>query len=123
MLGLCVYCFMLHYNKLVRDKMLEIAKKQGKHISVRNAEADEEYWFLLKNKLQEEVTELGEKDTMDSVADLLDVIDAIIAFKKIDPKMLKVFRENKKAEQGSFVDRVVLEQSDEQIGHDLNQLI
>ncbi len=114
---------MLHYNKLIRDKMPEVAKRQGKHISYRKASTDEEYWFLLKNKLQEEVTEFGEKDTMENVADILDVVDAIIEFDKFDKKLLKVHRENRIQEYGRFSERLVLEKSDEEIGHDQSQLI
>ncbi len=114
---------MHHYNKLIRDKMPEIAKKQGKNISVRKAQSDEEIWFLLKNKLQEEVTELGQEDTIESITDILDVIDEIIYFKKFDPKMLNAFRDNKLMEKGGFTERLVLEASDTEIGNKQDQLI
>jgi predicted house-cleaning noncanonical NTP pyrophosphatase (MazG superfamily) len=114
---------MHHYNKLIRDKMPEIAKKQGKQISYRTATTDEEYWYLLKNKLQEEVRELGVDDSTENIADILDVMEAIIAFKKLDPKMLAAFRENRSMELGKFIDKLVLEESDTEIGRDQNQLI
>jgi predicted house-cleaning noncanonical NTP pyrophosphatase (MazG superfamily) len=114
---------MLHYNKLIRDKMPEIAKKQGKQISYRNATTDEEYWYLLKSKLQEEVRELGNNDSTENIVDILDVMDAIIQFKKLDPKMLAAFRENRAMEFGKFEGKLVLEQSDTEIGHDQSQLI
>jgi predicted house-cleaning noncanonical NTP pyrophosphatase (MazG superfamily) len=114
---------MHHYNKLIRDKMPEVAKKEGKQISYRNATTDEEYWYLLKNKLQEEVRELGEKDTTENIVDILDVMDAIIEFKKLDPKMLGAFRENRIMELGAFNERLVLEESDQEVGKDQEQLI
>jgi predicted house-cleaning noncanonical NTP pyrophosphatase (MazG superfamily) len=114
---------MIHYNKLIRDKVPEVAKKKGMKISYRTADADEEYWFLLKTKLQEEVNEFGERADMESLIDILDVIDAIIDLKKFDRRELGAVRENKAIEYGKFTERLVLEGSDQEIGHDQNQLI
>lgn len=114
---------MLHYNKLIRDKMPEVARKQGKQIKVRNATTDQEYWYLLKNKLQEEVNELGENSDMESIIDIIDVVEAIMKFKKYDRRMLDAVRENKAIEYGKFNDRMVLEESDQEIGHEQSQLI
>ncbi|MBX4198552.1 nucleoside triphosphate pyrophosphohydrolase [Candidatus Parcubacteria bacterium] len=114
---------MLHYNKLIRDKVPQVAKRKGITIKYRTADADEEFWFLLKNKLQEEVTELGSDADMEAIVDIMEVIDTMIEFKKFDRKMLQAVRENKTIEQGKFSNRLVLEESDQEIGHEQSQLV
>jgi predicted house-cleaning noncanonical NTP pyrophosphatase (MazG superfamily) len=101
----------LHYNKLVRDKVPQLAQRQGEKVAVHYA-SDEEYWLKLKQKLQEEINEFAKLETMDSLADVLEVIDAICDFKKFDVKELDAVRENKAIEHGKFTKRVILDDAE-----------
>ncbi len=112
-----------HYNKLIRDKTPDNARRKGNKVSVRSSTTDTEYWYLLKSKLQEEVTELGDNPTMEKLVDVFDVLDAIIDFKKYEIKEFNAVRENKMIEEGKFSKRLVLEKSEREIGHPPEQLI
>ncbi|MES2436664.1 MAG: nucleoside triphosphate pyrophosphohydrolase [Patescibacteria group bacterium] len=101
----------LHYNKLVRDNVPNLARQQGEKVSVHYA-SDEEFWLKLKQKLQEEINEFAKLETMDSLADVLEVIDAICEFKKFDVRELNAVRENKAIEHGTFTKRVILDETE-----------
>ncbi len=108
-----------HYNKLIRDNIPDIAESKGKKLVVRRIQTDQEYWAKLKVKFQEEINEFGESQNMDTLVDILEVLDAIIEFKKFDVKELRALKENKRIEFGKFSKRLILEQSDEEMGYPL----
>ena len=98
------------YNKLVRDKIPEyIIEKGGKpefHV------ADEkEYIAKLKEKLQEELDEFLEAESIEELADLLEVIEAVVETKKFDWKQLLDVKKKKADERGKFKDKIILEKS------------
>lgn len=100
----------MKYNKLVRDKIPEyIIKKGGK--PVYHVANKAEYWEKLKEKLSEEVDEFRKDENMEEFADLLEVIDAIAAYKMFDPEDLETTRNDKAAEKGVFKNRIILDES------------
>ena len=101
----------LHYNKLVRDNVPDEALQNGDQLSVHYATTDAEYWLKLKQKLQEEINEFARAETMENLADVLEVIDAICEFKKFDIDELNAIRENKAIEHGTFRKRVILDEA------------
>lgn len=101
------------YNKLVRDNIPAVIQKQGKVANFHTAEGDEEYFFRLKEKLQEEMSEFAKDESIEEMADLLEVIDAIIDMKNFDRQELAVVRENKNIEKGKFERRIILESVEE----------
>lgn len=107
---------MIRYNKLIRDNYPQIAAKRGQQIVYHEAHTDEEYWMKLKEKLQEEMNEFEKDGTMRSLADVLDVIEAMCVFKHIDLKELDVVRENRRIDLGKFERRLVLEESEKEVG-------
>lgn len=113
---------MIHYNKLIRDKIPENKLQEGKPIATHVA-SDEEYWPKLLAKLQEEIDEFGERVDVESLADVFEVLDAVCQFKNIDISDVRARKENKKLEQGSFEGRVILDSSPEEIGHRQEQQI
>ena len=99
----------MKYNKLVRDKIPEIIKQKGLTPTTHFAN-DEEYWRKLKEKLQEEIDEFLDKSNEEELSDILEVIDAICEFKKIDKDKLESLRKKKSEERGKFKERIILDE-------------
>ena len=94
--------------KLVRDKVPEIMKQEGKIITTHIAD-DEEYWKRLKEKLRLEAAEFTANEKIEELASVLEVIRAICDFKKIEMKDIEALREKKAAESGGFSKRIILD--------------
>lgn len=100
----------MKYNKLVRDKIPEYIKKKG-GAPITHIAGDEEYWEKLKEKLQEEVNEFVEDNTVEEIADILEVINAICQYRGFDKKNLEETKEKKAEDRGKFKNRIILEES------------
>ena len=97
----------MEYNKLVRDGIPEIIRSKGEKAETRIA-STEEYWLKLKEKLSEEVVEFQNAENIEELADILEVIDAIIAHKDFDLEEIKRIQKKKAAERGRFEKRIIL---------------
>ena len=99
------------YNKLVRDKILEIMDAQGKTYNARVLDS-EEYSQELKKKFQEEVNEFIEAKTdvesMEELADLLELIYAALGAQNKTMDELEKVRLQKKEKRGGFEQRLFL---------------
>lgn len=100
----------MKYNKLVRDKIPEHIENRGE-VAVTHIADDGEYWLKLKEKLQEEVNEFLEAESIEEMADVLEVIDAISDFKKFDEAELQKVKNKKLNEKGGFKNKIILEES------------
>jgi len=100
----------MKYNKLVRDKIPEYIKSKGGTPIIHIAN-DKEYWEKLKEKLQEEIKEFSENETIKEMADIQEVIDAICSYKKFSRKKLEAVRNKKAKERGAFKKKIILEES------------
>jgi len=96
------------YNKLVRDKVPEIIHAKGELVTFHLAESAE-YWQKLKEKLTEEVTEFQKEESVEELADILEVIDAIIQYAGIRKDELDKAKEQKAAKKGKFERRIILD--------------
>jgi len=96
----------MKYNKLIRDKIIEIIKEKGE-IPITHIAEDEEYWIKLKEKLSEEVNEFLEDSNEKELADILEVVDAICDFKKINKEDLK---KEKFEKRGGFNKKIILDE-------------
>lgn len=98
-------------KKLVRDKIPEIIESRGEKADYYIAD-DGEYIKSLKDKLFEEGKELSEAVGMQKIinelADVLEVVDAIIEYNKINPEDVFMKKNKKKEERGGFEKKYIL---------------
>lgn len=100
----------MKYNKLVRDKIPEIIKQRGEKCKIHIA-GDKEYWQKLKEKLQEEIKEFFKKETIEEMADILEIIDAMCGYKRFNKRKLESAKKKKMRERGRFKKKIILEES------------
>lgn len=96
------------YNKLVRDKIPEIIKAEGKQVKTRILD-DEEYRKELNKKLQEEVKEYLEDNNVEELADIVEVIYGILNSMNIPVEKFEKVRKEKAEQRGAFQNRIFLE--------------
>ncbi len=96
------------YNKLVRDKIPEIIKAEGKQVNIRILN-DKEYKEELNSKLQEEVNEYLEDNNVKELADIVEVIYGILNSMNISVEEFEKARKQKVEKRGAFQNRIFLE--------------
>lgn len=99
-----------HYDKLVRDRIPEIIKEKGRTCKFRIADT-KEYRQKLMEKLQEETSEFLETPCVEELADIQEVIDALLVEYKWTG--LKATTQFKKITRGSFHEKIILEEVSE----------
>ena len=93
------------YNKLVRDKILEIIEADGLAYNSRVLQP-EEHLTEIKSKLFEEVKEFDEttnkEDAIEEMADVLELLHAALKVYDTDFTELESVRVKKKEKRGGF---------------------
>ena len=97
------------YNKLVRDKIPEIIEKSGKTCTVETL-TDEKYIAMLDAKLTEELAEYQESKSLEELADLLEVMGAVVKARGYSWEELTAIRKKKRAARGGFDKRILLKE-------------
>ena len=96
------------YNKLVRDKIPEnIDKIEGRKASYKIL-SDEEYLQELDKKLFEEAHEFVEEHSVEELADLMEVVSAIMKVQNISLEDVEKARKIKNDKKGKFEDKIYL---------------
>lgn len=98
------------YNKLVRDKIPEMIKQAGKQCEIATLR-DREYQEALREKLIEEATEVASaspEEFVQELADLYEVIDALLIATGIDEETILAQQKQKHEERGGFQKRIKL---------------
>lgn len=98
---------MIVYNKLVRDKILEIIDSSGKSADYYVLQ-DEDYLRELRAKLQEELMEYNENHELEELVDVLEIIYAIATLEGVTIEQLERMRAKKREERGGFERRIYL---------------
>lgn len=97
------------YNKLVRDKIPQIIEQAGK-TCVCETLSDEQYIQMLNEKLLEEVKEYLESGTVEELADIDEVMHAILAFKDVSIEEFQKIRLDKLNARGGFLNKILLKE-------------
>ena len=97
------------YHKLVRDKIPDIIESSGKTCTT-SILSDEEYIRCLDAKLDEELAEYHKDQSLEELADLLEVIRAVTVARGYSLEDLERVRAAKAAERGGFEKRILLKE-------------
>lgn len=97
------------YNKLVRDKIPEIIAGDNGKTCVTRIMEDDEYLKALNTKMQEELKEYLESGEVEELADLEEVLRAILDVKKVSYDEFEKIRKEKVNKRGAFKKKIFLE--------------
>lgn len=97
------------YNKLVRDRIPEIIESSGK-ICTTEILSDEAYLRMIDAKLDEELAEYHKDQSLEELADLMEVIRAAAIARGYTLEDLERVRAEKAAKRGGFAKRILLKE-------------
>lgn len=95
------------YHKLVRDRIPEIIEASGDSCCVRTL-TDEEYLQMLDCKLEEELAEYQQSKSIEELADLLEVMEAVVRARGFSVENLTQVRDEKRKARGGFEKKLFL---------------
>ena len=99
----------MRQDKLVRDLIPQLIESEG-HDAITRILENDEYFQELKNKLVEEVEEYVESEDIEELADVLEIIRALLDMHASNYEELEQIRHQKLQEKGGFVERIFLEE-------------
>ncbi len=99
------------YNKLVRDKIIDIIEADGRMAKYRILD-NNEYRKELNSKLQEEVKEYLDDNNVEELADIVEVIYGILNSMDVTIDEFEKVRIKKQEERGAFNKRIYLEEAE-----------
>ena len=95
------------YNKLVRDNIPDIIRKQGENPCTRILDA-EDYTHALEQKLDEETAEFHRDKNLEELADILEVVYALAEnMGNTKEELHRVYKQKHEA-RGGFRKRIFL---------------
>ena len=96
-------------RKLVRDKIPEILQREGKKFRVVARLRGEELVQALIDKLREEVEEFASTRSIEELADILEVVDALARQLGSSLEQVLELKRRKQLERGGFQEGIVIE--------------
>lgn len=97
----------IHYHKLIRDRIPEIIKAAGKSCETRIL-GDAEYLEMVDAKLDEELKEYHKDQNIEELADLMEIIYAAAKAQGYSPEQLEDIRAAKAKKNGAFEKKILL---------------
>ena len=97
------------HNKLVRDRIPEIIADSGR-ICITEVLPDDAYIQALDAKLNEELAEYQQSKSLEELADLLEVMGAVVKARGFTWDDLTRVRKEKRAQCGAFDQRIFLKE-------------
>ena len=98
----------INYNKLIRDKIPQLIEAAGKKYELHKAD-DKEYLQSLLAKVKEELQEFEEQPSLEEMADIFEVLTALIDYFGFDEEKIREYQEKKRKERGAFKKRLILD--------------
>lgn len=98
---------MIEYDKLIRDKIPEIIEQSGKKCIIEVMDNDT-YIEYLDQKLNEELAEYQQDKSIEELADLLEVMYAVVTARGYSVAELERIRLEKAEKRGAFEKRLLL---------------
>lgn len=98
------------YNKLVRDKIPDIIEASGNQCEIATL-CDRDYQEALRQKLMEEAREVATaspSELIKELADLYEVLDALITTTGISEEMILTEQRIRREERGGFQKKILL---------------
>jgi predicted house-cleaning noncanonical NTP pyrophosphatase (MazG superfamily) len=99
------------YNKLVRDRIPEIIEKEGKTYKTVILD-DNQFKLEIRKKLKEEVQEYlnaeNDKESVEELADALEVIHVLAEAHGVSIQEVEQVRKTKAKERGGFQEKIFL---------------
>jgi predicted house-cleaning noncanonical NTP pyrophosphatase (MazG superfamily) len=95
------------YNKLVRDKIPQLIEESGRRYTSRILD-EKEYFDALIDKVIEEIEEYRVSGLEEEIADVYEALDCLVEFKEYEPMHLDYLQLIRKEARGSFKERVLL---------------
>lgn len=97
------------YDKLVRDRIPQIIEDTGKTCTTQIL-SDRAYMEKLDEKLNEELAEYQESKSLEELADLLEVMHAVVKARGDTWEALTQLCAEKREKRGSFDKRILLKE-------------
>ena len=97
---------------MVRDKIPAIIEKNGGKYVARVA-GEEEFLAKLRDKLKEEVEEFLASSKSEEIADIYEVLDALMKAMKADKNEVLAIQKQKRQDRGGFEEKIILESSED----------
>ena len=98
---------MIKYDKLIRDKIPDIIEQSGKKCIVEVMDNDT-YIEYLDQKLNEELAEYQQDKSIEELADLLEVMYAVVVARGHSVAELERIRLEKAEKRGAFEKKLLL---------------
>ena len=95
------------HNKLVRDFIPKIIESNGQSCTYHILD-DQAYLDALDQKLNEELAEYHQDHSMEELADLLEVIRAVISARGFTYEEVESIRKSKAEKRGGFAQKIWL---------------
>lgn len=103
---------MYTYNKLIRDNNVKLMEDKGCKVSYETLD-DKRYGEELDKKLKEEVNEYLADYNIEEMADVMEVIYAILDFRGITMEEVENVRMKKRERKGAFKKKIFLKTVEE----------
>ena len=100
----------MRHNKLVRDNIPQFIRQDGRE-PVTHVADEKEFRQKLKDKFLEEAKEYIQSETIQEMADVFEVITAILEIQGWDIEQIVAVQKKIRAERGAFSKRIILDES------------
>lgn len=101
------------YNKLIRDKNVKIMEDKGCKVTYEILD-DKRYGDELDKKLKEEVNEYLADYSIEEMADVMEVIYALLDYRGVSMDEVEKIRIEKRNRKGAFKDKIFLKDVEEE---------